>query len=176
MNADDLKKLTTESLKELAALLEQGRSERLVTLLTTMGRFHRYSLHNVCLIVPQRPTATRVAGFHTWRSVRRFVRKGEKGIAILAPIVRRRREETPEDESQVVVGFRTAYVFDGCKPTARRCRRLPTSLAIPASTRPLSNARLRRTAQRRVRRKLRRGARIIVWRTYPSVDRPSGGF
>ena len=69
MNADDLKKLTTESLKELAALLEQGRSERLIALLKTMGRFHRYSLHNVCLIVAQRPSATRVAGFHTWRSV-----------------------------------------------------------------------------------------------------------
>jgi hypothetical protein len=63
MNADDLKKLTTKSLKELAALLEQGRSERLLTLLKTMGRFHRYSLNNVCLIVVQRPTATRVAGF-----------------------------------------------------------------------------------------------------------------
>jgi hypothetical protein len=113
MNADDLKKLTTESLKELAALLELGRSERLIALLKTMGRFHRYSLHNVCLIVAQRPSATRVAGFHTWRSVGRFVRKGEKGIAILAPIVRRRREETQEDESRVVVGFRTAYAFDG---------------------------------------------------------------
>jgi antirestriction protein ArdC len=112
MNADDLKKLTTESLKELAALLEQGRSERLIALLRTMGRFHRYSLHNVCLIVAQRPSATRVAGFHTWRSVGRFVRKGEKGIAILAPIVRRRREEREEDESRVVSGFRIAYVFD----------------------------------------------------------------
>jgi antirestriction protein ArdC len=111
MNADDLKKLTTESLKELAALLEQGRSERLITLLKTMGRFHRYSLHNVCLIVAQRPSATRVAGFHTWRTIGRFVRKGEKGIAILAPIVRHRREETQDDE-RVVVGFRTAYVFD----------------------------------------------------------------
>ena len=38
INADDLKKLTTESLKELAALLKQGRSERLTTLLKTMGR------------------------------------------------------------------------------------------------------------------------------------------
>jgi antirestriction protein ArdC len=112
MNADDLKKLTTESLNELAALLEQGRSERLIALLKTMGRFHRYSLHNVCLIVAQRPSATRVAGFHTWRSIGRFVRKGEKGIAILAPIVRRRREEAQDDESQVVVGFRPAYVFD----------------------------------------------------------------
>jgi antirestriction protein ArdC len=53
-----------------------------------------------------------VAGFHTWRSVGRFVRKGEKGIAILAPIVRRRCEETQDDESRVIVGFRTAYVFD----------------------------------------------------------------
>jgi hypothetical protein len=113
MNADDLKKLTTESLKELADLLEQGHSERLTSLLKTMARFHRYSLHNVCLIVAQRPTATRVAGFHTWRSLGRFVRKGEKGIAILAPIVARRREDAEEQERRTVVGFRTAYVFDG---------------------------------------------------------------
>lgn len=112
MNADDLKKLTNESLKELAELLEQGHSERLISLLKTMARFHRYSLHNVCLIVAQRPTATRVAGFHTWRTLGRFVRKGEKGIAILAPIVARRRDDTEEDESRTVVGFRTAYVFD----------------------------------------------------------------
>src|SRR4029453_16753605 len=81
MNADDLKKLTTESLNELAGLLEQGRSERLIALLKTMGRFHRYSLHNVCLIVAQRPSATRVAGFHTWRTIGRFVPKGGKGNA-----------------------------------------------------------------------------------------------
>jgi hypothetical protein len=112
MNADDLKKRTTESLKELAALLEQGRSERLTSLLKTMARFHRYSLHNVCLIVSQRPTATRVAGFHTWRTMGRFVRKGEKGIAILAPILKRRHDATEEDESRVIVGFRAAYVFD----------------------------------------------------------------
>src|SRR5436190_24045647 len=65
MNADDLKKRTTESLKDLAALLEQGRSERLTSLLKTMARFHRYSLHKVCLIVSQRATATPVAGCHT---------------------------------------------------------------------------------------------------------------
>lgn len=111
MNADDLKKLTTESLKQLAALLEQGHSERLTSLLKTMAQFHRYSLHNVCLIVSQRPTATRVAGFHTWRTLGRFVRKGEKGIAILAPIVARRRD-TEDDDSRAVVGFRTTYVFD----------------------------------------------------------------
>ncbi|MEO7889581.1 MAG: ArdC-like ssDNA-binding domain-containing protein [Vicinamibacterales bacterium] len=55
-----------------------------------MARFHRYSFHNVCLIASQRPTATQVAGFNAWRSFFRFVRKGEKGIVILAPIVARR--------------------------------------------------------------------------------------
>lgn len=60
----------------------------------------------------QRPTATRVAGFHTWRTLGRYVRKGEKGIAILAPIVARRRDEMEPDESRTIVGFRTAYVFD----------------------------------------------------------------
>lgn len=112
MNADALKKLTTDSLNQLASMLDEGRSERLTSLLTTMARFHRYSLHNVCLIVAQRPTATRVAGFHTWRSVGRFVRKGEKGIAIMAPIVRRRREDADDDEARTIVGFRAAYVFD----------------------------------------------------------------
>src|SRR2546425_3178774 len=112
MNADDLKKLTTESVKELAALLEQGHSERLTLLLKTMARFHRYSLHNICLIVTQRPTASRVAGFHTWRTLGRFVRKGEKGIAILAPITARRQGEATDDDSKSVVGFRAAYVFD----------------------------------------------------------------
>ena len=144
MNADDLKKLTTESLNELAALLEQGRSERLIALLKTMGRFHRYSLHNVCLIVAQRPSATRVAGFYTWRSVGRFVRKGEKGIAILAPIVRRRRRKKTNH------GWSSAFVprmsSTSSKPTARHCRRPRKSPAIPASTRPLSNERLPRMA------------------------------
>jgi hypothetical protein len=61
MNADDLKKLTTESLNELATLLEQGHSERLTSMLKMMARFHRYSLHNVCLIVSQRPQAAWLA-------------------------------------------------------------------------------------------------------------------
>lgn len=112
MTADELKKLTTDALNQLAAALDQGRSEGLTALLKTMGRFHRYSFHNVSLIVSQHPTATRVAGFHTWRTLGRFVRKGEKGIAILAPITARRQAEATDDDSKSVVGFRAAYVFD----------------------------------------------------------------
>jgi antirestriction protein ArdC len=112
MTTDELKKLTTNALDELANALSQGHSEQLTALLKTVGRFHRYSFHNICLIVAQRPTATRVAGFHTWRTLGRFVRKGEKGIAILAPIVARRKAEDADDDPKAVVGFRAAYVFD----------------------------------------------------------------
>src|SRR5688572_1231548 len=129
MNADDLKKLTTESLNELAALLEHGHSERLTSLLEMMARFHRYSLHNVCLIVSQRPAASRVAGFHTWRTVGRYVRNGEKGIAILAPIVRRRRDDD-DDKSRVIVDSGRPTSSTSCRPTVLHCRRWPKLPAI----------------------------------------------
>ena len=71
-----------------------------------------FSWHNVCLIASQRPAATRVAGFQTWRTMGRFVRKGEKGIAIMAPIIGRREAEPEGDNARTVRGFRAAYVFD----------------------------------------------------------------
>lgn len=112
MKADELKSITTHALDELAALLAAGHSDQLTALLKTMSRFHKYSWHNVCLIASQRPTATRVAGFQTWRTLGRCVRKGEKGIAILAPMVGRKRDDAPDEQSRIVMGFRAAYVFD----------------------------------------------------------------
>ena len=112
MTADALKKITTDALDKLAALLDEGHSDQLTALLKTMARFHKYSWHNVCLISTQRPTATRVAGFQTWRTMGRFVRKGEKGIAIMAPIVGRREAESDGENARTVLGFRAAYVFD----------------------------------------------------------------
>jgi hypothetical protein len=112
MHADTLKTLTTNALERLATLLDEGHSETLTALLTTMARFHRYSRHNVWLIASQCPTATRVAGFHTWRGLGRFVRKGEKGIAILAPIVTRKDARGADDDAKSVLGFRAVYVFD----------------------------------------------------------------
>jgi len=54
-------------------------------MLDTAAKFHSYSLGNLLLIALQAPQATRVAGFRGWQSVGRQVRKGERGIAILAP-------------------------------------------------------------------------------------------
>lgn len=111
MTTDELTQLTSTALDTLAAALDHGHSEALTALLRAMSRFHRYSLHNTYLIAAQQPNATLVAGFHAWKSMRRFVRRGEQGIAILAPIIRRRNEPSDEDE-RAVVGFRAAYVFD----------------------------------------------------------------
>ena len=53
--------------------------------LTTMSKFHKYSISNMMLIMLQKPNATHVAGFVTWKELGRWVKGGEMGIAILAP-------------------------------------------------------------------------------------------
>ena len=115
MKSEQIKQITNKAIEQLIAALNEGRSETLTQYLAAIGRFHRYSLRNVMLIASQKPTARHVAGFHTWHKLGRFVKKGEKGILILAPIVRRRNESAEQsetDESSTAVGFRAAYVFD----------------------------------------------------------------
>jgi len=58
--------------------------------LTTMSKFHKYSIGNQILITLQNPDATKVAGFGTWKDLGRWVKKGEKGIAVLAPVMPKR--------------------------------------------------------------------------------------
>ena len=85
------KQSNKERIKEITAGIEQGikdlfESDRYRKYLSTMSRFHKYSLNNVMLIHSQRPDATLVAGFNRWKnSFGRHVKKGEKGIQILAP-------------------------------------------------------------------------------------------
>jgi antirestriction protein ArdC len=114
MKREDALKHSDKALEELAETLSQGRSDTLVRFLETMARFHNYSFGNCMLIAFARPDATYVAGFHRWRELGRFVKKGEKGIMILAPMVKHRKAE-PDDESDdesPVIGFRAVYVFD----------------------------------------------------------------
>jgi hypothetical protein len=93
MNRDEALKQTEQGIDELIRALEQGRSERLLEFLAFQARFHCYSFRNCLLIAMQKPNATYVAGFQRWKELGRFVRKGEKGIMILAPLVRRRKAE-----------------------------------------------------------------------------------
>ncbi len=114
MKVDEVKQITNKALDELVSALESGHSETLTAYLKTMSLFSKYSLNNLFLIARQRPDARRVAGYQTWRKLGRFVRKGEKGIAIIAPLVRRKSTDEIEEASQnvrVVAGFKVAHIF-----------------------------------------------------------------
>jgi hypothetical protein len=99
--------------------LEAGKSDSLTDYLDAMSRFHNYSFGNILQIARQKPNATHVAGLYAWNQLGRTVKKGEKGIQILAPMIGVRRKKAEEAERDVtkqnetvLVGFRTAYVFD----------------------------------------------------------------
>ena len=87
MKLEEIKNRTKDAVDYLVQSLESGHSELLTQYLGTMARFHAYSFGNVMLIARQKPDATHVAGYRTWTSLGRFVRRGEKGILILAPMV-----------------------------------------------------------------------------------------
>jgi N-terminal domain of anti-restriction factor ArdC len=115
MKVEQAKQIASKAIEELSQALERGHSEGLRGYLAAMARFHRYSVCNVMLILSQRPNATRVAGYQTWKEFGRYVKKGAKGILVLAPIHRKKTiEEISEQEgsAKVLVGFRGVYVFD----------------------------------------------------------------
>ncbi len=114
MTTDQAKTRSEDALLALMKSLEEGHSQALRTYLQVMSRFHRYSSNNCLLIYSQRPDATHVAGFHAWLKLQRRVRKGEKGIVILAPMVGRKKSEyaASEDAAVRLYGFRAAHVFD----------------------------------------------------------------
>ena len=82
---------TKERLKDITDSIEAGikdlfQSDKYAQYLRTMSRFHRYSVNNTMLIYMQKPDATLVAGFNKWRDqFERNVKKGERGIKIIAP-------------------------------------------------------------------------------------------
>ena len=113
------KEIIAANAKSLIEQLEAGHSEALTAYLDAMSRFHSYSFGNILEIARQKPTATRVAGMYAWNQLGRRIKKGEKGIRILAPIVgikRKLKEEAEKNITKqnqaVLVGFRNAYVFD----------------------------------------------------------------
>jgi len=120
MKKEQAAELADKCLKELAASLEQGKTEVLETYLGALARFHHYSFGNMMMIVDQFPEASKVAGFHTWRKLGRCVKKGESGIAILAPMIGRNKDEAETDHrveparpgTKPVFGFKSVHVFD----------------------------------------------------------------
>jgi antirestriction protein ArdC len=107
---------SSDARERLAEAVERmADSETFAAWLRARAAFHDYSFANVCLIVSQRPDASRVAGYKTWQRLGRQVRKGEHGIRILAPcrIKADASKETSETQNGYrLVGFRAVAVFD----------------------------------------------------------------
>lgn len=92
--------------------------------LAFQSKFYNYSVGNTMLIYRQNPDASFVKGYRAWNDLARYVKKGSKGIAILAPCVRKAKDDdkladrtvckrdTDEKDKKVVAGFRIAYVYD----------------------------------------------------------------
>ncbi len=117
--AQTAKEVIAANVKLLIEQLEAGHSESLTAYLTAMGRFHNYSFGNILEIARQKPDATRVAGLYAWNQLGRKVKKGQRGIRILAPMIGVGRKKDTEAEKDltkqnqpVLVGFRAVYVFD----------------------------------------------------------------
>ena len=92
-------KIEKQKVKEITDKLEEGlkelfESEKYKSYLSTMSKFHNYSFNNTLLIALQKPEASLVAGFKAWQTnFNRHVKKGEKGIRILAPAPYKVKEE-----------------------------------------------------------------------------------
>lgn len=113
-------------MEEVQNLLKNGvekiqNSEEFKKYLTVMSKFHNYSLNNTLLIYLQNPNATAVAGFNKWKKdFHRTVKKGEKSIRILAPILKNKElleldendNEESKNENKIIVGYRPVPVFD----------------------------------------------------------------
>ena len=109
--ANTLRKGINEAIDTLAIAVDTVRaSETFKAYLDMQARFHNYSWGNTWMIYSQRPDAERVAGFKTWQTLGRYVRKGEKGIAIFAPM--RFKKENAKGDTEDRIAFRVVHVFD----------------------------------------------------------------
>lgn len=131
----------SEKLQAAMKMLEAGveailGSESFKAYLACLSRFHSYSYNNILLIHSQRPDATRVAGYRTWQSLNRQVVRGAKGIAILAPVVRKVEADEGEQTVRLVSNFKVSYVFAYEDTKGEELPEPPVAAAIRTSSQP----------------------------------------
>ena len=123
MNNQNKIKSALESIEHGLAAINTDKDW--IRYLTFCSSFYNYSYNNIFLIMMQRPDASFVAGYTAWRKMNRYVRKGERGIGILCPCIRKVESfKEPDDASvyndkeaekevkKVISGFKVGYVFD----------------------------------------------------------------
>jgi antirestriction protein ArdC len=118
------------TIEQLAQETDAARqSELFRDYLRTAAAFWNYSWHNQMLIWRQKPDASFVGGFHTWLKCGRYVRKGEKGILILAPMFFKDNSRMADGSETEIkrVWFKVVYVFDISQTDGTPLPELPTS-------------------------------------------------
>ena len=148
------KQTNKDRMREIVDSIENGikelfESDKYQQYLSTMSRFHRYSVNNTMLIYMQRPDATHVAGFNKWRDqFGRNVLKGEKGIRIIAPTPYKKKVEEiktdPETNAPILDAdgkaiieekeiripmFKVVSVFDVSQTSGKPLPQLATDLS-----------------------------------------------
>ena len=107
-------------MQQITAQLETGikavfESAEFKSYLDLCSRIHHYSLNNQILIHLQKPDASLCMSFKKWKDTNRFVKKGEHGLKILAPIIKKSEQTADEDEDEskeIIIGFKQVYTFD----------------------------------------------------------------
>ena len=137
------KTTTKELLKDLDKRIEKVQnSKQFKKILESFSKFHNYSYQNNILIHMQKPNATFVAGYKQWEDkFNRHVKKGENGIAILAPYTYKKKEtkiktveidgefvEKEVEETVKKTYFKTVYVFDVSQTKGEQLPTIDTSL------------------------------------------------
>ena len=112
ISSNELNKQIEQHIQELANATDNARtSEEMIRYLDFSAKFHQYSAGNIWLILMANPDASYVAGYQSWKAMGRWVKRGEQGIPILAPVLA--KEEMKESiEEKRLVGFRLVYVYD----------------------------------------------------------------
>lgn len=107
----EMKEITGELEAGVEHLFSDGEFKRY---LTVMARFPNYSVNNVLLIRLQKPDATLVQSFSGWKKIGRFVKRGEKGIRILAPapFTYKRTRKKREADGRLIYGPDGAPVME----------------------------------------------------------------
>ena len=121
-NADKIKAALNRIEEGLATI---NTDEDWISFLRFQSLFYQYSFGNTIMIFLQNPEATYVMGYKAWNKLGRYVRKGSKGLAILAPCIKKvevfkepenkseyHDQEGEKETKKVLSGFRIAYVYD----------------------------------------------------------------
>lgn len=121
---------SADKIKEALERIEQGLAtintdKDWLQFLKFQSLFYQYSFNNTMMIFLQKPDATYVMGYKAWVKIGRYVRKGSKGLVILAPCIKRveifrepqdkteyHDAEGEKETREILSGFRLAYVYD----------------------------------------------------------------